>query len=108
MNFRRIGRIKSAGILKGHETAVDAIIYGRELLGSLDSSLGAYRFDKIKLYLETGKYPGMADRQEKSRLRSSASHYRLEKGKLMLRDKEVVLDPVQQLQICITRKLRTE
>ena len=100
LNFRRIGRIKSAGILKGHETAVDAIIYGRELLGSLDSSLGAYRFDKIKLYLETGMYPGMADRQEKSRLRSSASHYRLEKGKLMLRDKEVVLDPVQQLQIC--------
>ncbi|RKP29953.1 hypothetical protein METBISCDRAFT_17459 [Metschnikowia bicuspidata] len=100
LNFKRIGRIKSAGILKGHETAVDAIIYGRELLAVLDSSLGAYRFDKIKLYLETGKYPAMADRQEKSRLRSSASHYRLEKGKLMLRDKEVVLDPVQQLQIC--------
>lgn len=100
LNFKRIGRIKSAGILKGHETAVDAIIYGRELVAIADSSLGAYRFDKIKLYLETGKYPAMADRQEKSRLRSSASHYRLEKGKLMLRDKEVVSDPVQQLQIC--------
>lgn len=100
LNFKRIGRVKSAGILKGHETAVDAIIYGRELVALSDSSLGAYRFDKIKLYLETGKYPAMADRQEKSRLRSSASHYRLEKGKLMLRDKEVVSDPVQQLQIC--------
>ncbi|GEQ67401.1 hypothetical protein JCM33374_g1065 [Metschnikowia sp. JCM 33374] len=100
LNFKRIGRIKSAGILKGHETAVDAIIYGRELVAITDSTLGAYRFDKIKYYLETGKYPPMADRQEKSRLRSSASHYRLEYGKLMLRDKEVVSDPVRQLQIC--------
>ncbi|PSK36308.1 hypothetical protein C7M61_004132 [Candidozyma pseudohaemuli] len=100
LNFKRIGRVKSAGILKGHDTAVDAIIYGRELVTVSDSTVGAYRFDKIKFYLETGKYPAMADRQEKSRLRSSASHYRLENGKLMLRDKEVVSDPVRQLQIC--------
>lgn len=100
LNFKRIGRVKSAGILKGHETAVDAIIYGRELVAVTDTTMGAYRFDKIKYYLETGKYPAMADRQEKSRLRSSASHYRLEGGRLMLRDKEVVSDPVRQLQIC--------
>lgn len=100
LNFRRIGRVKSAGILKGHETAVDAIIYGRELVAATDTTMGAYRFDKIKYYLETGKYPAMADRQEKSRLRSSASHYRLDNGVLMLRDKEVVSDPVRQLQIC--------
>ncbi|KAM9902111.1 hypothetical protein OXX69_008456 [Metschnikowia pulcherrima] len=100
LNFKRIGRIKSAGILKGHDTAVDALIYGRELVAISDHTMGAYRFDKIKYYLETGKYPAMADRQEKSRLRSSASHYRLEYGKLMLRDKEVVSDPVRQLQIC--------
>lgn len=100
LNFKRIGRIKSAGILKGHDTAVDALIYGRELVELSDATLGAYRFDKIKFYLETGKYPAMADRQEKSRLRSSAAHYRLEYGKLMLRDKEVVSDPVRQLQIC--------
>lgn len=100
LNFKRIGRIKSAGILKGHDTAVDAIVYGRELVTILDSSLGAYRFDKIKFYLETGKYPAMADRHEKSRLRLLASHYHLEQGKLMLRDKEVVSDPVRQLQIC--------
>lgn len=100
LNFKRIGRIKAAGILKGHDMAVDAIIYGRELVALTDSSLGAYRFDKIKFYLETGKYPPMADRQEKSRLRSLASHYRLGNGKLMLRDKEVVSDPVRQLHIC--------
>lgn len=100
LNFKRIGRVKSAGILKGHDTAVDAIIYGRELVVVTDTSMGAYRFDKIKYYLETGKYPNMADRQEKSRLRSSASHYRLEGNRLMLRNKEVVSDPIRQLQIC--------
>ncbi|CAH6721824.1 protein Spt10p [[Candida] jaroonii] len=99
-NFKRVGRVKGAGILKGHETAVDAIMYGRELVSNPDPSIGAYRFDKIKFYLETGRYPAMADRQEKSRLRSSSSHYRLENGKLMLKDKEVVADPVRQIQIC--------
>lgn len=100
LNFKRIGRVKSAGILKGHDTAVDAIIYGRELINSSDPAIGAYRFDKIKFYLETGRYPAMADRQEKSRLRSSASHYRLENGRLMLKGREVISDPVKQLQIC--------
>lgn len=100
LNFKRIGRVKSAGILKGHETAVDAIIYGRELVTVADTTMGAYRFDRIRFYLETGKYPAMSDRLEKSRLRLSASHYRLEDGKLKLRDREVVSDPVRQLQIC--------
>ncbi|KAG2732157.1 hypothetical protein G9P44_004574 [Scheffersomyces stipitis] len=100
LNFKRIGRVKSAGILKGHEQAVDAIMYGRELINTSDPAVGAYRFDKIKFYLETGRYPAMADRQEKSRLRSSASHYRLENGKLMLKGREVVSNPVRQLQIC--------
>ena len=100
LNFKRIGRVKSAGILKGHDTAVDAIVYGRELINNSDPAIGAYRFDKIKFYLETGRYPAMADRQEKSRLRSSASHYRLENGKLMLKGRQVIADPVRQLQIC--------
>ena len=101
LNFKRIGRVKLAGILKGHEQAVDAIMYGRELINTSDPAVGAYRFDKIKFYLETGRYPAMADRQEKSRLRSSASHYRLENGKLMLKGREVVSNPVRQLQICL-------
>lgn len=99
-NFKRIGRIKLAGILKGHEQAVDAIMYGRELITNSDPAVGAYRFDKIKFYLETGRYPAMADRQEKSRLRLLALHYRLENGKLMLKGREVILDPERQLQIC--------
>lgn len=100
LNFKRLGRVKSAGILKGHDRAVDALIYGRELVNTSDPAVGAYRFDKIKFYLETGKYPAMADRQEKSRLRSSASHYRLIDGKLLLKGREVISDPVRQLQIC--------
>lgn len=100
LNFKRLGRVKSAGILKGHDRAVDALIYGRELVNTSDPAVGAYRFDKIKFYLETGKYPAMADRQEKSRLRSSASHYRLIDGKLLLKGREVISDPVKQLQIC--------
>ena len=100
LNFKRVGRLKAAGILKGHDTPVDLIMYGKELVNTADPAVGAYRFDKIKFYLETGKYPAMADRQEKSRLRSSSSHYRLDNGRLMLKDKEVVSDPVRQMQIC--------
>lgn len=99
LNFRRIGRIKGAGILKGHEHAVDALIYGRDLIDGAEESVGELRFDKIKYYLETGRYPPQCDRQEKSRLRSSAAHYKLRDGKLMLKDREVVSDPERQLQI---------
>lgn len=64
------------------------------------------RFDKIRYYLKHGTYPSGADRAEKSRLRSAATHYKLvndENGggeeKLMLKDKEVVSDPQRQYQI---------
>lgn len=63
------------------------------------------RFDKIRYYLKHSKYPRGADRAEKSRLRSAATHYKLIGGndgdneKLMLKDKEVVSDPQQQYEI---------
>ena len=66
------------------------------------------RFDKIRFYLKHGKYPNGADRAEKSRLRSAATHYKLlpaenvegEGGeRLMLKDKEVVADPQRQYEI---------
>ncbi|ODQ79036.1 hypothetical protein BABINDRAFT_8650 [Babjeviella inositovora NRRL Y-12698] len=100
LNFKRIGRIKAAGILKGSDTPVDAIMYGRDIAPTTDANVGLFRFDKIKYYLETGRYPSLSDRQEKSRLRSSASHYHIEDGKLMLKDREVVSDPDRQLTIC--------
>ncbi|KAH3680584.1 hypothetical protein WICPIJ_008203 [Wickerhamomyces pijperi] len=100
LNFKRIGKIKAAGILKDHNQAVDALIYGKELVSSVEQPQGTYRFDKIRFYLETGKYPPSLDRQEKSRLRSSAAHYKLENGRLYLKGKEVIGDAVQQMEIC--------
>lgn len=63
------------------------------------------RFDKIRYYLRHSSYPQGADRSEKSRLRSAATHYKLIGGedgvpeKLMLKDKEVISDPQAQYEI---------
>jgi hypothetical protein len=63
------------------------------------------RFDKIRFYLKNGKYPNGADRAEKSRLRSAATHYKLhaatgnEPERLMLKGKEVISDPQRQYEI---------
>ncbi|KUI56453.1 Protein SPT10 [Cytospora mali] len=103
LGFKRIGRVKGCGNLKSYPgRLIDAIIYGRDL--SVDESseelVSEERFDKIKFYLKYGKYPNGADRAEKSRLRSAATHYKLLDGdKLMLKDKEVISDPVKQYDI---------
>jgi hypothetical protein len=63
------------------------------------------RFDKIRFYLKNGKYPNGADRAEKSRLRSAATHYKLTPGnddepeKLWLKGKEVISDAQRQYEI---------
>ncbi|KAF2096704.1 zf-H2C2-domain-containing protein, partial [Rhizodiscina lignyota] len=109
LGFKRIGRVKGCGNLKSYpDRLVDAIIYGREL-GNEEEEDGATeeRFDKIKYYLKHGKYPNGADRAEKSRLRSAATHYKLipadgssgEAEKLMLKGKEVVSDPKKQYEV---------
>lgn len=84
---------------------MDAIIFGRDLKDD-DDYVSEERFDKIRFYLEKGKYPPSADRSEKSRLRSAATHYRLNNGKLMLKDKEVVAD--SQLQYEIARTVHSQ
>ncbi|KAH6686783.1 SPT10 protein [Plectosphaerella plurivora] len=96
LGFKRIGRVKGCGNLRSYpDRLVDAIIYGRDLLPVTEE-----RFDKIKYYLKYGKYPAGADRAEKSRLRSAATHYKLvEPDTLMLKDKEVVPDPRRQYDI---------
>ncbi|KAM3553868.1 hypothetical protein MY1884_006445 [Beauveria asiatica] len=119
LGFKRIGRVKGCGNLRSHpDRLVDAIIYGRDLPlprdpggdGSGDggddgaggsSVLVEERFDKIRYYLKVGRYPDGADRAEKSRLRSAATHYKLlEDGEtLMLKDKLVVSDPARQYEI---------
>ncbi|KAF2788015.1 histone acetyltransferase Spt10 [Melanomma pulvis-pyrius CBS 109.77] len=105
LGFKRIGRVKACGNLKSYQdTLVDAIIYGRDL-GPDDDFVSEERFEKIRFYLKNGKYPHGADRAEKSRLRSAATHYKLIAAegtlpeRLMLKGKEVVSDPQTQYEI---------
>jgi GNAT superfamily N-acetyltransferase len=102
LGFKRIGRVKGAGNLKSYPgQLIDAIIYGRDLGPEGEDFVSEERFDKIKFYLKYGKYPAGADRAEKSRLRSAATHYKLipDSDKLMLKDKEVISDPQRQYEI---------
>ena len=101
LGFKRIGRVKGAGNLKSYPgQLIDAIIYGRDLGPEGEDFVSEERFDKIKFYLKYGKYPAGADRAEKSRLRSAATHYKLlDNDKLMLKDKEVISDPQRQYEI---------
>ena len=107
LGFKRIGRVKGCGNLKSYpDQLVDAIIYGRELSTEENEFQTEERFDKIKYYLKNGTYPPGADRAEKSRLRSAATHYKLissegegQEDKLMLKDKEVISDPQKQYEL---------
>ncbi|PYH97326.1 histone acetyltransferase Spt10 [Aspergillus ellipticus CBS 707.79] len=106
LGFKRIGRVPGGGrLISNPGQYVDAIIYGRDLGPDGEDSITQDRFDKIRYYLKHSKYPRGADRAEKSRLRSAATHYKLVGGengdaeKLMLKDKEVVSDPQQQYDI---------
>ncbi|KAM5384345.1 hypothetical protein ACJZ2D_001650 [Fusarium nematophilum] len=102
LGFKRIGRVKGCGNLRSYPgQLIDAIIYGRDLAPRESEELvSEERFDKIKFYLKYGEYPSGADRAEKSRLRSAATHYKLLDGdKLMLKDKEVISDPARQFEI---------
>ncbi|KAJ8107784.1 hypothetical protein OPT61_g8627 [Boeremia exigua] len=105
LGFKRIGRVKGCGNLKSHpDELIDAIIYGRDL-GQDDDFVSEERFDKIRFYLKNGKYPNGADRAEKSRLRSAATHYKLtpatdhEPEQLWLKGKEVISDAQRQYEI---------
>lgn len=106
LGFKRIGKVPRAGKLcSSPGQYVDAIIYGRDLNSEGEHLATQDRFDKIRYYLQHSKYPRGADRAEKSRLRSAATHYKLvagvdgQPGRLMLKDKEVVSDPQQQYDI---------
>ncbi|KAI1418983.1 hypothetical protein F5Y12DRAFT_780308 [Xylaria sp. FL1777] len=113
LGFKRIGRVKGCGNLKSYpDRLVDAIIYGRDL--GTDAGEGGdpllvseERFDKIKFYLKSRRYPNGSDRAEKSRLRSAATHYKLlDNDVLMLKDKEVISDPIRQM--AVARKTHEE
>ncbi|KAJ3558177.1 hypothetical protein NPX13_g9766 [Xylaria arbuscula] len=80
LGFKRIGRVKGCGNLKSYpDRLVDAIIYGRDL--GTDAGEGG-------------------DPLLKSRLRSAATHYKLlDNDVLMLKDKEVISDPMRQMAV---------
>ncbi|EXJ60170.1 acetyltransferase [Cladophialophora yegresii CBS 114405] len=105
LGFKRIGRVPGCGHLKSSDEPVDAIIYGRDLKSEGESDVSEERFDKIRYYLRHLLYPQGADRSEKSRLRSAATHYKLVPGedggaeKLFLKDKEVISDSNAQYEI---------
>ncbi|KAF7504803.1 hypothetical protein GJ744_001736 [Endocarpon pusillum] len=105
LGFKRIGRIPACGNLRSSTELVDAIIYGRDLGPGGEDFVSEERFDKIRYYLKHNNYPTGADRAEKSRLRSAATHYKLVGGedgepeRLMLKDKEVISDPQNQYEI---------
>ncbi|ETN43091.1 uncharacterized protein HMPREF1541_02249 [Cyphellophora europaea CBS 101466] len=105
LGFKRIGRVPACGVLKSYSEPVDAIIYGRDLKAEGENIANEERFDKIRYYLRHSSYPQGADRSEKSRLRSAATHYKLIGGedgvaeRLMLKDKEVISDPQAQYDI---------
>ncbi|KAI0122071.1 hypothetical protein F4814DRAFT_198034 [Daldinia grandis] len=88
LGFKRIGRVKGCGNLKSYpDRLIDAIIYGRDLGPGAGEGNGEpllvseERFDKIKL-------------------RSAATHYKLlDNDVLMLKDKEVISDPIRQMDI---------
>lgn len=105
LGFKRIGRVPACGNLRSPTELVDAIIYGRDLGPDGEDFVSEERFDKIRYYLKHNNYPTGADRAEKSRLRSAATHYKLVGGengeaeRLMLKGKEVISDPQSQYEI---------
>ncbi len=105
LGFKRIGRVPACGNLRSSTELVDAIIYGRDLGPGGEDFVSEERFDKIRYYLKHNNYPTGADRAEKSRLRSAATHYKLVGGedgepeRLMLKGKEVISDPQNQYEI---------
>ncbi|KAJ2902279.1 hypothetical protein MKZ38_000745 [Zalerion maritima] len=126
LGFKRIGRVKACGDLKSYpDRLVDGIIYGRDVsheeadrlcaraanggsanragsgmgVGELGNEVSDDRFDKIAYYLRYSEYPRGSNRAEKSRLRAASTHYKLVDDKLMLKGKEVISDPKEQVDI---------
>ena len=110
LNFRRIGKLPESAILKGFDVPVDSFIYGKEfahitksidLLRDPQITNEIAKYERLKYYLETGKYPDHCDRNEKARLRVTGKYHSVLNGKLMTKGKEVVYDPDRQRQIAL-------
>ncbi|CEP64494.1 Spt10p LALA0_S11e05424g [Lachancea lanzarotensis] len=106
LNFRRVGKLPESAILKGCDVPVDSFIYAKEfthvsksidLLNEPNKHFAKY--ERLRYYLESGKYPEYCDRTEKARLRASAKYHMVQNGKLMRQGREVVYDPEKQLEV---------
>ncbi|SCV01874.1 LAMI_0G14312g1_1 [Lachancea mirantina] len=106
LNFRRVGKLPESAILKGCDVPVDSFIYAKEfthvsktidLLNAPNKHFAKY--ERLKYYLEHGKYPDNCDRNEKARLRASAKYHTVQNGKLMRQGREVVYIPERQLEV---------
>ncbi|CAI4043581.1 hypothetical protein SKDZ_10G0910 [Saccharomyces kudriavzevii ZP591] len=110
LNFRRIGKLPEAGILKGFDVPVDSFMYGKEfthitksidLLRDPQKGIEIGKYERLKHFLETGKYPLHCDRNEKARLRVLSKTHSVLNGKLMTKGKEIIYDTDQQIQIAL-------
>ncbi|SCV03654.1 LANO_0G05446g1_1 [Lachancea nothofagi CBS 11611] len=106
LNFRRVGKLPESAILKGCDVPIDSFIYAKEFTHvskSIDilnePNKHFAKYERLRYYLETGKYPEYCDRTEKARLRASAKYHIVQNGKLMRQGREVVYDPEKQLEV---------
>ncbi|GME99855.1 unnamed protein product [Ambrosiozyma monospora] len=98
LDFSKIGRVKSCGLLKStKDVLIDSLTYGKPL--DITEGESVTKFEMIREYLATGQYPLSAGRTDKARLRSLSYNYHLSDGKLFLKDKEVIDKPSQQYMI---------
>ncbi|QLG74734.1 hypothetical protein HG535_0H00590 [Zygotorulaspora mrakii] len=114
LNFRQIGKLPESGILKGFDVPVDSFMYGKEfthitrsmdLLRDPNKSEEIARYERLKYYMGTGKYPANCDRNEKARLRVTAKSHSLVDGKLLIKGKEIITDPNKQREISLEMHL---
>ncbi|AET39981.1 Spt10p Ecym_5212 [Eremothecium cymbalariae DBVPG len=107
-NFKRIGKLPEAGILKGYDSPIDSFIYGKEFthvskqidaLNSARNDSIKAKYERLKFYLETSEYPASCSRNEKARLRVMSKTHSILNGKLMFKGREVVYEPQRQLEI---------
>lgn len=110
LNFRRVGKLPEAGILKGYDVPVDSFIYAKEfthikksidMMRDPEKNHEIAKYERLRYYMETGEYPLHCDRNEKARLRVTAKSHTLLNGKLMTKNREVVYDPETQRQIVL-------
>lgn len=97
--FIKLGRIKDCAILRStKDSLIDSFNYSRTL-EIINEEQQVSRFDQILNYLISGQYPNNFSREDKGRLRSLSYSYRVNDGKLFLKEKEVISNVNDQFRI---------